>query len=163
MILEIEELKNSPDGKLNLEFNEYIADIGNSEDVTGTLCAELTSYGVKIQGNVSTNVELTCDRCLETFTRSVEVEFDEDYVFGTLVPDGVKEYELHNNDYVNDLNDDETIDITDIVYQAILLDYPSQILCSDDCKGNKDTQAVMTEKTIDPRLEQFKLLSESQK
>jgi len=159
LIIEIEELKNSPDGKLNLEFNEYIPDIGNTEDVTGTICAELTSYGLKIQGNVSTNIDLTCDRCLEKFTRVVEIAIDEDYIFGTLVPQGVKEYELRNND----LDGDETIDITDLVYQAILLEQPSQILCLDDCKGNKDTQEAMAQISIDPRLEQFKTLSESQK
>ena len=161
MLVELEELKNSPDKRLDFEFNEYIAELGNTEDVTGNISVELTVYGVKVKGNLSTNISFTCDRCLQTFTKNVNIKLDEDYLFGTLVPDGTKEYELQNNEFVNDLNGQTALDVTDIVYQIITLELPNQNLCSENCQGSDEYKAIKEDEFIDPRLEQFKTLSES--
>lgn len=161
MLVELEELKNSPDQLLNLEFNEFIAEIGNSEDVTGTILAKLTPYGVKISGSVSTQVELTCDRCLQKFIQPVKAELDEDFLFGTLLPEGTKEYELNTNEFVNDLDGQDSIDVTELVYQTIILEIPAQVLCSESCEGNEDFILKKEDELTDPRLEQFKKISES--
>lgn len=156
MLVDLEELKNSPEKQLDLEFNEYIAELNNSVDVTGHVRVQLTLCGVKVKGKVSTDIELTCDRCLNPCTKSITAEFDEDYLFGTLLPDGIKEHELQSNEFVNELNGQTCLDITDIVYQSIILEIPTQNLCSDNCLGNVSYQTSQTEDKTDPRLEKLK-------
>lgn len=163
MLIELEELKNAPEKLLNLDFNEYIAEIGNSEDVTGNVTVKLTPYGVKVSGKLNTQVELTCDRCLQKFVKPVKAELDEDFLFGTLLPEGTKEYELNTNEFVDDLNGQDAIDVTELVYQTIILEIPTQVLCSESCEGTEDFEIKKEDEIVDPRLEQFKKLSESQK
>lgn len=162
MLVEIEELKKIPEKRLDFEFNEYIAEIGNNEDVVGHISVELAPYGINVKGELSTNLQLVCDRCLQSFSRPIDVKLNEDYLFGTLIPDGVKEYELQNNEFVNELNGQTHLDLTELVYQSVILEIPNQILCSPDCEGTEEYKAVKTEESIDPRLQQFKNLSEIQ-
>lgn len=156
MIIQLEELKNTPGQKMALEFNEFIAELNNSVDVIGHVMVEMTLYGVKVKGSVSTSLDLTCDRCLKTFPKPINVDFDEDFLYGTLVPDGVKEHELKSGEFVGELRGEEAIDITDIVYQTIVLEEPTQTLCSKTCKGSKELQELLHEETVDPRLQKFK-------
>jgi uncharacterized protein len=162
LIIELEELKNSPDKQLEIDFNEYISELDNSVDVTGHLKVKLTLYGVKVVGDVSTSIELTCDRCLNNYEMDINTEINEDYLFGSLVPEGAKEYELKENQFVNELGEQNYIDLTDIVYQSILLEIPPQNLCDIACPGSEEYQILKEETKIDPRLEQFKNISTKQ-
>lgn len=158
MIVELEELKNSTEKQLDFEFNEYIAELKTNSDVTGKLSVSLQPYGLKVWGHVTADLELECDRCLKKFSRTIQSDIEEEFLFGTLVPEGVKEYEIHNNGFVNELQGEDFLDLTDVVYQSILLELPSQLLCSDDCSGN-EAQKIFKEgeiEVLDPRLEQFK-------
>ena len=156
MLIELEELKFSPEKRLDIQFDEYIADLNNSVDVKGDILATLTPYGVKITGNVSTELELICDRCLNTYTKNVSAVIDEDFVFGNLIPEGTKEYELQTNEFVTDLNGQTNIDLTELIYQTIVLEIPNQNLCTENCKGTEELQAVYDQFKQDPRLEMFK-------
>ncbi|MEW5819329.1 MAG: DUF177 domain-containing protein [Cyanobacteriota bacterium] len=163
MLVELEELKNSPEKRLEFDFNEYIAELDNNEDVIGHISVELKPYGIRVKGEVSTNVQLICDRCLQSFENYIKINVNEDFLFGSLIPDGTKEYELQNNEFVNDLNDETSLDLTEIVYQSIILEQPTQNLCSDDCQGTGAPEVFKEEEYLDPRLQQFKNLSELQK
>lgn len=158
MLIDLEELNFSPEKRLDIQFNEYIADLNNSVDVIGNTILKLTPYGVNITGTVSTELELICDRCLKVYTKKVTANINEDFVFGTLIPKGTKEYELQAGEFVTDLNGQLTIDLTEIVYQLIVLEIPNQNLCAEDCKGTEELQVIQKETKQDPRLEMFKNL-----
>jgi uncharacterized protein len=161
LIIELEELKNSPERQLEIDFNEYISELNNSVDVTGHLTVKLMLYGVKIDGEISTELELNCDRCLNNFVRKLSVGIHEDFLFGTLLPEGTKEHELKENEFVNELKGQKFIDITDIIYQSIMLEIPHQALCSENCPGTVEYQKMKEEQNnqIDPRLSKLKDLN----
>lgn len=70
---------------------------------------ETVWVGVRVEGET----EQTCGRCLESFGRPYENEFNLDY----------------------EVREDPFLDITDDVRQEILLSYPVRIVCKEDCRG----------------------------
>ena len=107
--------------------------------------------GIYAQGNLQTEVSLTCVRCLKPFSFLLDFKVAERYLFdpqdaddesGALfAPDGV-------------------IDITEPVRQQIWVSLPIQPLCNADCKGlcdqcgvNLNHHSCSCEKeSLDPRL-----------
>ncbi len=65
-----------------------------------------------LEGGIKAAAALPCDRCNADFRASLAESFDEVY-----------EYSV------------ESIDIEDLVRQALVLAVPAKILCSDGCKG----------------------------
>lgn len=65
-----------------------------------------------LEGGIKAYATLPCDRCNADFKASLDESFDEVY-----------EYSV------------ESIDIEDLVRQALVLAVPAKILCSDGCKG----------------------------
>lgn len=156
MLIEIEDLKNSPEKQVVVDFNEYLAELGNSEDVIGKITVKLMPYGVNIKGNLKTEIDLCCDRCLSSFNYKINTHMNEDFLFDSLVQEGIKEIELHPGDLVNELTDKAVIDLTDIVYQTMILELPTQSLCSENCKGiNKDSNLKLEEEN-NPQLDKLK-------
>ncbi len=161
MKLNIEELKQSAGREVVIEFDELIPDINNESPVKAELTATIEEYGIKIEGNIKTNVTLQCDRCLKNFDFVVNIDIDEKFINGILVSDEVKEFQIKNDNFLEDLKNTEEIDITDLVYQSVILNLPMQKLCSKNCKGTTEYQDHQKEEKIDPRLEIFKQMSEN--
>ena len=67
---------------------------------------------------------LTCDRCLSQFAK--EYSFDFSHI---VVPSASAD----NDEYI--VADGESIEMNEIAITDILLQLPSKILCSEDCKG----------------------------
>lgn len=146
---------------MNITFQEKIKELENDIKVDAFLNAAVTVYGVKITGHIETDINLQCDRCLEEYTYHVNVEVDEDFVNENIVPPDQKEYELTKGQFVEELKGRDEIDITNFLYQTIVLEIPTQKICKDDCKGSETYQKIISEKYIDERLEVFKSFSEN--
>lgn len=101
-----------------------------------------------LEGQVSSVLDCTCDRCMTGFRRekvvplsfllAEEMEGEED---GEIV-----------------LLDNGEIDVGDLAYTAFVLDMDTKHLCSDDCKGlcpgcgvNLNVEPCRCEKQVDPR------------
>ncbi len=65
-----------------------------------------------------------CDRCLKEFEREYQYDFSH-----IVVPSVSRD----NDEYI--VAEGESIDLNDIAVTDILLQLPSKILCSEDCKG----------------------------
>jgi len=144
---------------MTLEFNEKIEELNSENTVKGVLTASLISGGVRLEGHVETDLVLECDRCVEKYPYHADVDIDEIYVSGSLST--AKELELNESHFVEELRGKKEIDVTDLVYQSIILNIPSKRLCNEECPGSEGLQNM--EKPIDPRLEIFKKLSEEHK
>jgi len=94
-----------------------------------------TGTSVLVKGKVETEVELTCSRCLKTFKLPLSVKIEEE--FSRHIPErkGGKEIELKEKDFVYPIEKDNTIDLTEVIRQDLLLAIPIKTLCSPDCKG----------------------------
>lgn len=75
-----------------------------------------------ITGTIEANLTRTCSRCLESFNYGLTTDFEE---------------ELSNKDDSEDAIyfEGDTIDLTNIIINNILLYLPMKSICSEDCKG----------------------------
>ena len=92
---------------------------------------------VLLQGSLATEAELSCSRCLNSFRKPMSVKLQEEYVKELLPPSGKKrsrETELREEDFVYPIEKDNSIDLTEIIRQNLLLALPIKILCQEKCK-----------------------------
>ncbi|MBC2578956.1 DUF177 domain-containing protein [Clostridium sp. DJ247] len=80
---------------------------------------------ITITGVINTVLELTCSRCLEKFSYGVNIDIEENFTNNTGV----------NKDEDIIFIDSDTIDITEIIENNIILTLPIKRLCREDCKG----------------------------
>lgn len=98
---------------------------------------------------VSFTLALSCDRCLDAFTREFQYSIEQ-----TLV----SSLSTDNDEYI--LVAGNKLDLDELVLFDILLNLPSKLLCSRDCKGLcsvcganlNQTACLCKTKEIDPRL-----------
>lgn len=116
--------------------HEFTLPEGMDYDVVLTNAGE----GILATGILKAHVEGICDRCLEKAEFDVASEVDEYYLFHA--PDNAgaekvtedEDGEEAGVDYAL-VSDDSTIDLTDAVMGALLMDTPYVVLCRPDCRG----------------------------
>jgi uncharacterized protein len=89
-----------------------------------TLRLRSLSDGVVARGTVMVEAELTCKRCLSTWTEAVEVPFEQVY--------------RRNPDDADDelgLVDGHSIDLEPAVHDEVVLSLPAAPVCREDCLG----------------------------
>ena len=98
---------------------------------TVTLSGKITNIGGSLELNVlgKTAVELSCDRCNETFVTDIDFEINE--VYKKESADGKSDED--NPDVV--ILSGNVIDIDELAYSGVYLNLPTKALCSEDCKG----------------------------
>lgn len=74
--------------------------------------------------SVTFTLKAECDRCLKGFDR--EFSFDFEHVL-------LKESNTDNDEYV--ITEGDSLDLDELVISDILLQIPTKLLCSEDCKG----------------------------
>jgi len=159
--LNIEELKNSPEGTKEIYFNEKVDELENDFPVEASLTAKTKACGINIKGNVNTKLKLVCDRCSEEYVYSINVKVDEDFVTDSFINANQKEYELNPSQFVEELQGRDEIDINDFLYQTVILEVPFKKICDESCQGSEALQKAISEKFVDERLEVFKTFSEN--
>ncbi len=161
MKVSVEEVNKSPGKKLEINFSDYIDEIGLNDRVSADLTASAVDCDLNIRGKIKAEVLLQCDRCLESYVHSVNVEINEDFSASKVIPDNQKDYELTKDEFVEELGNSKEVDVKNLIYQLILLDLPGKNLCKADCPGFYETGSDKTEEIIDERLEVFKRFSEN--
>jgi len=98
-----------------------------------------TGTVVLVKGKAETEAELECSRCLKKFKMPLSIEIDEEFALEMPAPRHKKgkEVELHEEDFVYPIEADNTVDLTEVIRQDLLLALPMQALCSKDCQGIK--------------------------
>lgn len=79
------------------------------------LFAERISGEVVVRGTLSLDLQLTCSRCTDLFSTTLE---DSSFLRSYEAPEGV-----------------ESVDLTDDIREDILLDLPAYPVCAPECKG----------------------------
>lgn len=178
MKISIDELRAQPQQRLNLNFKESIEGLNAVKPVLGDLVAAAHLTSIHVSGNVQTLLKLTCHRCLGPYFLNINLALDEN-ILETPPEDwsaaASKEKELTAIDFVEYLAEDGTLDITDLVYQAVTLATPVTCLCGEDCPGpafpdrdghssslNSSNQVQNETDQIDPRWKNLKSLFSKQ-
>lgn len=90
--------------------------------------------GILATGILRARVETTCDRCLDDTTLDVAGEVDEYFLFRE-PEQGVRgDDEEEGPDYTL-IGDDHTVDLSDALFAAFVMEVPYVVLCKEDCAG----------------------------
>lgn len=92
--------------------------------------------GILATGILRAHVIGTCDRCLDDAEFDIAGEVDEYFLFHA--PDNaatLEEFDANaDRDYAL-VEADNTIDLTDALHAALIMETPYVVLCQDDCRG----------------------------
>lgn len=88
---------------------------------------------VILQGTVTTNLELSCSRCLRHVEFPLATEFD--YILMPEPAFGEEERELSSEDLDFIFYRDDMVDLSQIIVEQVVLKIPIRPLCSENCKG----------------------------
>jgi uncharacterized protein len=123
-----------------------------------------------VSGHLRGELEVTCSRCLESFTLKVATEFDLAYVPRTENV-GEGEREVEEDDLTTAWYSDDQIDLKELMVEQFQLAMPMKPLCSGECRGlcaqcgtnlNMGT-CNCSQQWTDPRLAALKELAERSK
>ncbi|UCE17475.1 MAG: DUF177 domain-containing protein [Gemmatimonadota bacterium] len=83
-----------------------------------------------IKGDVTYPLSLECNRCLELFQHNLQAPLEAYFVLGENVPERKEDGEV-----IRISHTDQSLDLIEIIREAILLAVPYKALCRADCKG----------------------------
>lgn len=90
---------------------------------------------VRLRGEIRTEMELLCDRCLAPARTPLEVQFETSFIPQEVEAVKAENVELQAEDLVLSAYEGDAVDLDEVVREQILLALPSRHLCRDDCKG----------------------------
>ena len=127
---------------------------------------------ILLKGSISTEMEMVCSRCLEPLNYDVRSRVSSRYVPGEEAGSQDTDVELHASDIEVEYYYDGRIDLTQAVYDQMMLSLPLARLCREDCQGicsqcgvnrNKKNCQCSDKDSIDPRLAVLKTLKDKLK
>ncbi len=121
------------------EVNDLDHSLKISQPVKLDLHLVNTGNSVLVEGIADTEIELECSRCLNPFNYPISIKIKEKFSkdFDPALPSKKKEIELQEKDFASPIAKDNTIDISDIIGQNLLLAIPIKALCKTNCQGLK--------------------------
>jgi uncharacterized protein len=157
-IIKIEDIENAPQKTLQVNFNDVVEGIKSKEPITADLTVTSLGDFIEVKGNVQGSATLVCDLCLEEFEHEIDIEIEELFAKNTLLDEYGAETEIKDGQFVTDLQGSSDLDICDLLYQSVILDFPNKKVCGINCKGGdifiRDENSP--QKEADPRMAIFK-------
>lgn len=156
-VISIEDLENAQNKTLSCTFEENIEGLNLVTPISADLVFKSLGEFIEVTGNVKGIVKLECDLCLEKFEYELDFEIDELYAKQALLEDfeeSGQEFEIKDGQFVTDLNGEDEIDIYDLLYQSVILNFPNKKVCGINCKG--EGKFLSEENMPDPRMDVFK-------
>lgn len=118
---------------------EEVQDLGEeiklTQPIEGAIRLIHTADGVLVSGQLHTEVELACSRCLEPFSTAVDFVLEEEFHPTIDVSTGAKLPLADDEDEAILIDDQHIIDLLEVMRQNILLALPIRPLCKPDCAG----------------------------
>lgn len=140
MVLNISSLLSGEKSKLDIDYMLTIADesIGNSVNLSGVhfskparVTGQITDNAgyMRLELAVTLYYETVCARCATGVSGNFEISFAR-----TVVPEGmVEDAEEKEEDFAVVKNG--MLDIDEQLSEILLMEFPTKILCKEDCKG----------------------------
>lgn len=141
MRIDLTELLQKVGNEADIEQEENVGFPDDNLNLTKPvkISAHLVNTGpsVLLYGKAETEIELECSRCLIKYKYPVALEMSEEFTRDPFIPKASKEIELKAEDFASPIGQDNTIDLTELIRQYLLLELPIKTLCSPDCQGIK--------------------------
>jgi uncharacterized protein len=107
---------------------------GNKSRVKGTCNFIRTQRSILVRCDLSTEVELTCGRCLQKFKQPIKIKFNEEF-FPTLDVESGISMPAPEESSAFTIDEHHTLDLTEAVRQYAVMAIPIKALCRKDCAG----------------------------
>jgi uncharacterized protein len=137
----IAELLGDPSAVRRVQFTEAFAAPADDVVLLGPVAGELALTGtgrtVSLRGRLHTRARLICGACLRSFPQALEFSVDEEFARARPPEPGAGRGEaaLGPDDFVVAVGADDTIDLSEVVRQHLLLALPIAPRCREDCRG----------------------------
>ena len=152
----ISEIENTENKTKEINFSEIYEEFNKEVPVKAKLKAEVLGDLIRITGEIKAEIILTCDICLKEFKKEFNIKVEEFFTKYSLNEKNIDEFEIKQDSFIEDLNGKDEIDITDFVYQSVILNIPNKCVCDINCKGDEKINQYIRTEITDPRLEIFK-------
>jgi len=129
--IKISDLKNTPNKFLHLDLEDTFEEI--KAEIKASLDIEMLGEFIKVSGNITGNIILTCDLCLKDYDYKLDFDIEEMYAQNTLYTEEKQEIEIKDGQFFIDLNGADEIDIYDLLYQSVILELPNKKVCGINC------------------------------
>jgi uncharacterized protein len=104
-------------------------------NIRGELRLLRTQRSILAQGKLSTEVELTCSRCLSQFRYPLKFKFEEEYLPTVDVNSGAPVSLPEDSAGAFTIDSHHILDVDDAVQQYTVMAIPMKPLCRKDCAG----------------------------
>jgi uncharacterized protein len=101
--------------------------------VDGSVTLKRIRETLYLEGDIRTEAETDCSRCLEAARLSISATFK--YVLSPAQAEHSEEQELSTEDLDFVSYQDDLIDLDPLLVEQILLQIPMKVLCQEDCRG----------------------------
>ena len=129
--LHLEEVLNWKELELDGESYPYFKPVAVKIEAT------FSKGRISVSGNVTTGIIHPCDRCLEPVYLDINGKIEALYLPQSEKPKYVEKSveltDLESTFYYSP--NDEFIDLEERIVEAIIMEVPIKVLCSEDCKG----------------------------
>ncbi len=123
---------------IELEFDPANIDLDDGMQLAenAALKGEISRDGTRtrVKGNIATVVATECSRCLEPVAKDIDLDFVAVFVDAADEPTA-DELELAVEELDESLITDDTIDMSEVVREQLILAMIEKVLCQEDCKG----------------------------
>lgn len=141
---------------------QVVDDIELTEKTAGVVRATNARRNIVVSGQVHTSVKLECARCLREYSQPMDLELDATVpmsFFRTLVPTTLSETDEADAEASDEelaaIFDENSLNVNELIRQAVVLASPIAPLCSEDCAGLPESENYVDD-GIDPRLDALK-------
>ena len=118
----------------NYEVSEVVDIVDGNCLVQGEVRLIRTNRGILATGKLHTEVEVTCNRCLNLFSYPLTLDFEEEYLPTADVVSGAS-LPLPGEPGCFTIDEHHILDLTEAMRQYTLLAIPMKTLCREDCAG----------------------------
>ncbi len=158
--IKITDIENAKNKQLKYAFDGLLDDIDSIGTIKADLLFEAMGDFIKLSGHVYGIALSTCDLCLKQYEYKLNFDIEEMFAKKSLYENlSGKETEIKEGEFVTDLEGADEIDVSDVLYQSVILDFPNKKVCDINCNGGdifirEDENSQ--KKEIDPRMAIFK-------
>jgi len=129
-----QQLKEAIGAKRSYEVDETVDIADQERPVKGRVNLVRTDRGILIRGNLHTDIEVTCSRCLNLCLCPLTLAIEEEYFPTTDILTGAPVAVPEQSDYFT-INEQHILDLDEAIRQLALLASPMKPLCKANCAG----------------------------
>jgi len=105
-----------------------------TEPIEVDLLLKKEKNDILVTGDVKTKISIECARCLKPLEKEVKGSIEMLFVGESTFDELQREGEIDNLDTIFPITG-EKLDLSEPIIEAIIIEVPVKVLCSDDCKG----------------------------